>query len=213
MTGAALLWAVTLAPAGAQSLIRDADIEQQLNALARPMLTSAGLSASQVKVLVIQDNALNAFVVDGRNIFVTSGLIRKLTSAEQLQSVLAHEIAHIANGHILRRVANARTAGTAAGIGMALAIAAGLSGANPEAAAGLAIGSSSAAQRVFLSHTRAEESSADQSGIRYMASAGVDPAAMLQVLELFRGQEVLSVGRQDPYVQSHPLWRDRLRAV
>jgi hypothetical protein len=36
---------------------------------------------------------------------------------------------------------------------------------------------------------------------------------MLEVLDLFRGQEALSVGRQDPYVRSHPLTRDRYRTV
>jgi predicted Zn-dependent protease len=46
-----------------------------------------------------------------------------------------------------------------------------------------------------------------------MVSAGIDPTAMLEVLDLFRGQEALSVGRQDPYVRSHPLTRDRYRTV
>ena len=64
-----------------------------------------------------------------------------------------------------------------------------------------------------MAHTRAEEASADQSALRYMVSAGIDPEAMLEVLDLFRGQEALSVGRQDPYVRSHPLTRDRYRTV
>ncbi|KIT14688.1 TPR repeat-containing protein YfgC precursor [Jannaschia aquimarina] len=77
----------------------------------------------------------------------------------------------------------------------------------------MAAGTSSAAQRSLFAHTRAEEASADQSSLRYLANAGVDPRAALRVLELFRGQEVLSVGRQDPYAQTHPLTRDRIRAV
>jgi predicted Zn-dependent protease len=210
---AALVWAAVTLPVSAQSLIRDADIERTLDDLARPMISGAGLSPSQVKVLVIHDSALNAFVIDGKNIFVTSGLILKLQRAEQLQSVLAHEVAHIANGHIVRRAVNARNANNAAGIGIALAAAAGIASGNGQAAAGLALGSAGAAQRLLLSHTRAEESSADQAGIRYMADAGADPAAMLEVLNIFRGQEALSVLRQDPYVMSHPLWRDRLRSI
>ena len=46
-----------------------------------------------------------------------------------------------------------------------------------------------------------------------MATAGIDPTAMADVLEYFRGQEILSDARQDPYVRSHPLTRDRIRAV
>jgi predicted Zn-dependent protease len=46
-----------------------------------------------------------------------------------------------------------------------------------------------------------------------MAAAGVDPTAMVRLMELFRGQEAVTPGRQDPYVRTHPLWRDRLRAI
>ncbi|MEM8576740.1 MAG: tetratricopeptide repeat protein, partial [Pseudomonadota bacterium] len=77
----------------------------------------------------------------------------------------------------------------------------------------LAAGTQSAAQRAFLRHTRAEEASADQSAIRYLRAAGIAPQGMRDVLEVFRGQENLSAGRQDPYVRSHPLTRDRVRAV
>jgi predicted Zn-dependent protease len=75
------------------------------------------------------------------------------------------------------------------------------------------MGTSSSAQRVLFAHTRAEEASADTAGIRYMISAGVDPAAMEEVLDIFRGQEALSASRQDPYLLTHPLTRERLRAV
>lgn len=199
-------------PAGAQGILRDAESERALRELARPILAAAGLGADAVKILILEDRSMNAFVADGEHIFVHSGLILKLERAEELQSVLAHEIAHITNGHITRRATNARSMRTAAGIGLvlsAMAAAAGEGG----AAAGLALGTQSSAQRVFFGHTRAEEAAADQSGIRYMASAGVDPAAAADVLELFRGQEALNVGRQDPYARTHPLSRDRIRAV
>jgi predicted Zn-dependent protease len=46
-----------------------------------------------------------------------------------------------------------------------------------------------------------------------MLRAGVDPAASIEVLEIFRGQEALSVSRQDPYARTHPLTNDRIRAL
>jgi predicted Zn-dependent protease len=66
---------------------------------------------------------------------------------------------------------------------------------------------------MFLAHTRAEEASADQSSVRYLVSAGINPRGAVEVQTLFRGQEALSARRQDPYVRSHPLTRDRLRAL
>lgn len=198
--------------ARALQLLRDADIEYALKQLGAPVLRAAGLSPNQVRILLIDDSTLNAFIVDTQHIFIHSGLLTKLDSAAQLQAVIAHEAAHIANGHISRRLGNMQTARTAAGLGMVLAAAAAAAG-NPQAAVGLGIGVQSSALRNLLSHTRAEEASADISSIRYLVNAGIDPKGAIEVQDLFRGQEALSETRQDPYMRTHPLTRDRLRAL
>lgn len=210
---AALAFVSLAKPAAAVSLIRDADIEHSLDQLAAPILRAAGLNPNNIRILVVNDSGLNAFVLNGRAIFIHSGLLQRLTSAEQLQSIIAHETAHIANGHISRRLTNMRGANTAVGFGMALALAVAIASDNGAAAGGVAAGAASAAQRQFFSHTRAEESAADQSSIRFLLAAGVNPQGAVEVLELFRGQEALSVSRQDPYARTHPLTSDRLRAM
>ncbi|RLJ41606.1 putative Zn-dependent protease [Litoreibacter meonggei] len=209
-----LVLAATLAtlPAQAASLIRDAEVEQALQQLAKPVLRAAGFGSGRIRILLINDPKLNAFVVDANHVFIHSGLVMKLNRPEALQAVIAHELAHIANGHLTRRATNARVAGRVTAIGMALAAAAAIGG-NGDAALGLATGISSSAARRFFAHTRAEESSADQSAMRYMASSGIDPSAMIDILEIFRGQDALRPGRQDPYARTHPLTQDRLRAV
>ncbi len=196
----------------AQGLLRDADIEYGLKQLAKPVLTAAGLSPSRVKMLVVNDSSLNAFVVSTDAIFLNYGLINKMESAEMLQAVIAHEAAHIANGHLTRRMNNFYSARTAAGFGLALAAAVAAAGGG-EAAAGVLIGTQSAAMNRFFAHTRAEEASADQSAVRYLRSAGINPRGMSDVLNIFKGQELLSASRQSPYTRSHPLSRDRVRAV
>ncbi|MCK0148685.1 M48 family metalloprotease [Marivita sp. S6314] len=203
---------VGAAPVRAAQLLRDADIEYALKQLGAPVLRAAGLSPNQVRILLVNDNKLNAFIVDTQHIFIHSGLLAKLDTAAQLQAVIAHEAAHISNGHISRRMGNIRTARTAAGLGLVLAAAAAAAGGG-KAAAGVAIGSQTSALRSFLAHTRAEESSADISSIRYLVRAGIDPQGAIEVQDIFRGQEALAVSRQDPYMRSHPLTRDRLRAL
>ncbi|MEJ5217137.1 M48 family metalloprotease [Cognatishimia sp. D5M38] len=209
---AALTFVMVTAPARAATIIRDPDIEYSLAQLAKPILAAAGLG-SNVRVLVIDDNKLNAFVVDNRHIFLHSGLILKTDNAAMLQAVIAHEAAHIANGHITRRMQNFGSARTAASLGGVLAAIAGAAAGNPELGVGLALGVNSSAQRNFLAHTRAEEASADKSALRYMKTARVNTQGTIDVLELFEGQELLNTSRQDPYVRSHPLTRDRIRAA
>jgi len=199
-------------PALAEGLIRDAEIEQTLARIARPLFKAAGIGPGRIRVLVVDDNSLNAFVIDQHTIFVNSGLVRRLPTIQMLQAVIAHELAHITSGHTVRRELNLRSTNTVAGLGLALAAVVAASG-NSDAASGIAAGAAGAALRNYLAHTRAEETTADQIGARYMVRAGIDPKAALDVLDIFRGQEVLSSGQQDPYSRTHPLSRARIRAL
>ncbi len=198
-------------PGHAQGLVRDAEIENSLKKIAAPLFKSAGIGRSTIEILVVNDNSLNAFVINGRAIFLHSGLITRLKTTEMLQSVIGHELAHITSGHLVRRSLNQQSAKTAAGIGMLLAIA--VSGGNNNLASGVAIGAAGAAVNNYLAHTRAEETSADQISVRYMVRAGIDPKHAIDVIEIFRGQEALSISRQDPYAQTHPLSNARIRAL
>ncbi|WP_306046389.1 M48 family metalloprotease [Nioella sp. MMSF_3534] len=208
----ALVLLLSTFSAQAQTIIRDAEIERGLQALAAPILRAAGLPSS-VRIIVVDDSSLNAFVVDTNHIFIHSGLLMRLEDPAQVQAVIAHEAAHIAGGHFTRRAANVGHANTVARIGLLLGVAAGVASGDSSTGFGVLAGTASSAQRVLFAHTRAEEASADTAGIRYMISAGVDATAMLDVLDIFRGQEALSVGRQDPYLLTHPLTRERLRSV
>jgi predicted Zn-dependent protease len=210
----ALIWVVASCtlPAQAQILIRDAEIEQSLKQIAAPLFAASGINARRLKILIIQDSKLNAFVADDRHIFLNTGLLLKLKTPDMVQAVLAHEIAHIRSGHLVRRQLNLQSASSAARLGLLLSALAAAAGAG-EASAGILFGTASLAQRRFFTHTRAEEAAADQIGLRYMANAGLDPRGASKVMEIFAGQEALSGGRQDPYVRTHPFSRDRLRSI
>ncbi len=203
----------TALPALATSLLRDADIEHAFSELARPILQVAGLRPDQVKIMLVDDDSFNAFVIDRHHIFLNSGLVLKTRSPEMLQSVIAHEVAHIANGHISRRMQNIQATRNAVRFGVALALATGGANKNPELGAGLAIGMSNSAQRVLNSHTQSEEISADQTALRYFSKLGIDANGTLQVLDYLSAQEYLASDRQDPYARTHPLSRDRLRSA
>ena len=210
-----LLALIIIMPASsAQSigLLRDPDIEYGLQKLSNSILLASGLKSRDIKVLIVNDLSLNAFVIDSDHILIHAGLVMKLTSAEQLQSVIAHEAAHIANGHIARRIANMKRAKIATSFGTLVALAA-VAGGESKAGAAIAMGTANSAQRVFLAHTRVEEASADQTALRYLSQAQVNPTAMSEVFQIFKGQITLSEERQDPYTRSHPLNRDRIRAI
>ena len=208
----AVFCALNASMAHSISLLRDPDIEHGLQQLAAPILRAAKLKSDSVKVWVVNDMGLNAFVIDHTHIFLHAGLVLKLKSAAQLQSVIAHEAAHISNGHISRRLANARRAKMATSFGVLVAAAA-VGAGHTDAGLGLALGTTGSVNRILLAHNRIEESAADQSALRFMNAAKIDPVAMAEVFELFIGQSNLSEEYQDPYTRSHPLNRDRIRIV
>ncbi|MEM7320876.1 MAG: M48 family metalloprotease, partial [Pseudomonadota bacterium] len=201
-----VLWLGQAGPATSLNLLRDPDIENGLRELSFPILRAAGLNPRRIKILLVDDRRFNAFVVDHNAIFLHYGLILKVDRADILQAVIAHEAAHIANGHIARRMQNLKNAQSVAGFGIALGILAAAAGSG-EAAAGITQGTASSALRSFLSHTRAEESAADRSAASFLRASGISPKGLVDLHRAFRGQELLSPEQQDVYMRSHPLSR------
>ena len=93
------------APARAQkgpAVVRDAEVEQLLREYTQPILRAAGLAQQNVQVVIINDRSFNAFVADGRRIFVNGGTLMEAETPNQVIGVLAHETGHIAGGHLAR---------------------------------------------------------------------------------------------------------------
>ena len=74
--------------------------------------------------MLINDKSFNAFVVDGRRIFVNTGALQNSTTPNQIIGVLAHETGHIAGGHLSKLRQELANVQTAALIGMLLGAAA-----------------------------------------------------------------------------------------
>src|SRR5467141_3683859 len=135
------------APAHAQKnkgppLVRDAEIEQLLREYTQPILRTAGLAQQNVQVVIINDRSFNAFVADGRRIFVNGGALMESDTPNQIIGVLAHESGHIAGGHLARLREQLAAASTQSIIAMILGVgamvAAGRSGATGMGQAGAA---------------------------------------------------------------------------
>jgi predicted Zn-dependent protease len=204
--------AVLAAPASAQSLIRDAEIEDTLHVYSAPLLEAAGLESEDVHIYIISDPSLNAFVAGGQNIFVHTGLILAAETPNELIGVLAHETGHIAGGHLARtRQAVNQALGPALisiGLGV-LAIAAGA----PDAGAALIAGSQQFAMSNFVRHTQVQESAADQAAASYLEASGQTGEGLVTFFNRnIRPYEFL-VRRMPPYMMTHPYSSDRVESL
>jgi len=203
------------APAHASGLIRDAEIESLLRDYSRPIFKAAGLSRQNINIHLIGLRSFNAFVVDGRNMFFHVGTLMKAKTPNQLIGIIAHETGHIAGGHLSRlrqAMSQARSTSMMLRVLILAATAAGVAaGADVGAAgAGALLGSEGLTQRYVLSYRRAEEGSADQAGIAYLNATQQSGQGMLDTFAFLADQGLGTLKYADPYLQSHPLPRQRI---
>jgi predicted Zn-dependent protease len=207
-----------MAPAAAQGLplIRDSEIEGVLSDYARPLFKAAGLGAGRIKMRIVQNDAFNAFVLDGKNVFVHTGTLMQANTPNEVIGVIAHETGHITGGHMaaLRaRIAKDQTRALLAQIlGIGLMVAGGVSGSNDLGGAGQGVlyGGNEVIMRSLLAERRQQESAADQAGLTLLNATKQSGRGMLATFERFAAQEYISDAQKDAFARSHPLSLDRL---
>jgi predicted Zn-dependent protease len=223
---AATLLFAALLPTHAQSkkqqdtgpnLIRDAEIEGLLRQFSKPIFKAARIDPDAVRVYVIANDSINAFVAGGQRIFMNTGLFTKTKSYKEVIGVLAHETGHISGGHLAKLQSEIDQASTERIIGMLVGVAAavggsaaGIQGAK-DAGQGVVLGSQGLSQRRFLSYQRSMESSADQAALKFLRATGQDPEGMLTLFQKLARDSLASTVNADPYLFSHPMPAERIR--
>jgi len=201
-------------PSGAPLVtVRDAETESLLRAVAHPLFRVAGVDPAMVRITLIQARPINAFVTTGNRLFINTGLIQQSAAVGDLAGVLAHETGHIAGGHVARLPEEMRNALFRSLAGMLVGGAAAAAGGGGGAAAAAMLGSQAMAMGELYAFTRAQEQAADQAGMTYLDRLGWSGRGLQRLLGRMQEQELLTVGRQDPYFRTHPLSRDRLEFV
>ena len=153
---------------------------------------------------VVDDPIINAFALPGGFIYVSRGILAHFNSEAELASVLGHEIGHVTARHSVQQISKAQL--TQVGLGVAQIAAPKLGGLLNVAAAGMEL--------LFLKFSRADESQADQLGLRYMRRGGYDPREMAKVYVMLERVSAASGGGRIPDWQStHPNPADRQQRI
>ena len=211
-------------PAAAQGLplIRDTEIENLLKDYSIPIFKAAGLASQNIVMRIIRHESFNAFVVDGRNVFINTGTLSQAKTPNEVIGVIAHETGHIMGGHMAQlrgRVARDATKSLLLTIlGIGLMVGGAMAGGDTarevgSAGGGLAMGGSDMVMRSMLSERRSQESAADQAGLRLLESTRQSGRGMQATFERFAEQEFWQSKDLDPFVRSHPVAADRLNQL
>jgi len=204
-----------LAPSGASArgLIRDAEIEHHLRLMMDPILRAANIDPRSVRLFIVDDPSINAFVAGENNMFLHTGLLTTVTNADMLLGVIAHEVGHIAGGHLALGAEQLQRAQIGVILSYILGAAAAAAGSG-DAAIGVMSAGQNVAERGLLSFTRSHEQYADQAALGYLETVNIPANGMLDMFELLRREESLSIsGNIDPYALTHPLSKERMAHI
>jgi predicted Zn-dependent protease len=191
------------------SFIRDTEAEELLRSYVDPVLTVAGLQPSAVHVYLINDPSINAFVAEGQNMFIHTGLLMELKTPGQVRGVMAHETGHMAGGHLVRTQVAVRAAMVPMLLSVAAGIGAMIAGAG-DAGAAIMMSSTQLFERELYAFTRTQESAADQAAVKYLTATKHSSNGIVEVFKRFEGEEIMVANKRDPFAYSHPASSERI---
>lgn len=194
-------------------IIRDTEIENIFTEWTTPLLKTSEIGEDSINMILVQSNDINAFVAGGANMFVFTGLIRETENPGELIGVLAHEMGHIAGGHLIAQQSALQRASYESILSTVLGIGAAIVTGNGGAANAIMAGGQSVAARRYLAHSRVHESAADQAAFNYITRAGMDPSGLASFLQKLEDEELLPASQQSEYMRTHPITRTRVEAA
>ncbi len=202
-------------------MLRDTESEQLLRDYTRPILRAAGMERQNIQMVIINESVFNAFVADGRRIFVNYGAMMQSETPNQIIGVLAHETGHLAGGHLSKLREQLATAQTQMIIAMLIGAGALVAGArsggsnNGLSSAGAAAMSApqEVIRRTLLSYVRQQEENADRAGVKFLTATGQSAKGMYETFRRFTNESLFAARGSDPYVQSHPMPAERVAAL
>jgi len=194
------------------SLIRDAETEKFLRELSNPIFKAANLDVKNIKIYIVNDDSINAFVSGGQNVFINTGLIRKYNTPDALIGVIAHETGHIAAGHIARSSEAMDNAGNFMLLSYLLGIGAAVAG-SVDAGQALILGGNNTAERLYMKFTRGQEEAADKHAIEYLDKISYPADGLINLLEFFETQMIGYKDQIDEYLMSHPVSKKRIDLI
>ncbi|MCG6967842.1 MAG: M48 family metalloprotease [Chromatiaceae bacterium] len=191
-----------------QKVMDDPLLTDYLQFLGQKLVNSSAGHGTPFSFFLIEDPQINAFAGPGGYIGVYTGLLLTTETESELAAVLAHEIAHVTQQHLMRtwESASNMTIPNAAILLAAVLLGAAVGG---DAAAAAAIGGQAALIQQQINFTRANEQEADRVGIETLAQTGFEPRAMPSFFDRMAKANRVYASKLPEFLMTHPVTTSR----
>jgi len=144
----------------------------------------------------------NAFALPGGYIYIFDTLVKKTRNDDEVAAILAHELAHIAAKHSIKKLQTA--------MGLNALVILGITMRTDPRTFSKAM---DALNHLMVAYSREAEVEADVLSVRYMKEAGFNPEAVISVLELMHNLRKKGPLMRYLYYRSHPYMSERLARI
>jgi len=190
---------------GRYGLYENPQIMKYVNLVGRSLALSTSRPEIEFRFAVLNTDEINAYAAPGGYIFVTRGAIARMRDEAELAGVLAHEIGHVVEKHVVKEL-NIRGTEQSAASGLALLI----GGTSESARLAFSQAVDQALDMLFKNgYKREDETQADKDAVLFCALAGYDPDGLVKYFERIsamkgKGTEVLD--RTHPSYEARIAW-------
>lgn len=196
---------------GANAVADDPLLDEYLAAMGYRLVSHSERPEQPFTFFVVRSEQINAFAAPGGFIGMNTGLIATAENESEVAAVLAHEVAHVTQRHILRAVESMQQVSLPIMLAMLGALIAAQGASSGDAAQAAVIGGSALLQQQQINFTRANEYEADRIGIQILARSGYDPQAMATFFWRMGRATRANTGEGVPeFLRTHPVTATRV---
>ncbi len=192
-------------------LIEDTEINDYVTSVVDRIVRIMPPQPFSFNVAIVNNNAVNAFAGPAGYVFVFTGLMLSMEHESEMAGVLCHELAHVSQRHIAKRMGEIQALSIGQLVGVLAGVVLGQTTGNRDLGAALAVGSQAATAQAYLKYSRDDEREADQVGMNYLVAAGYPPRGLVEAFETMRKLRWMQGGGDIPtYLSTHPGLDERM---
>lgn len=180
-----------------ENVVTNDSLVKTLDKLILPICKANAIERDSLKVHLVEKDEVNAFALPNKHLVVYTGLIVDCKKQEALQGVLGHEIAHIENNHVMKKLSKE--------IGLSVLLTATAGGKGGQVVKEILKTLSSSA------YDRTLEKEADMQSVKYLLKADINPEPMADFMYALAQKENLP--DSFAWISTHPESEERAKYI